>query len=147
MDREQLIRAAAALAPLGFLVGDWEGSGATDGAPTRGLVRARRVLAGTWLESIERLVDERGATIHEDRALYGYDPTSGLVVHYFTAPGHYERYAVLPLEGRAGVHWVPRDLGARVSLWPDGAGWRSGVWGPGGERMGEMVYRRAERDG
>jgi len=117
------------LSVLDWMIGRWAVAGVSDGHEVRGEAVVRRAVEGSVLEARERLERLDGALDYEDLALYLWDPkASGLYAMHISAPGAITRYAVLPLDGRPGVHWMPADLSARVVIAPEGDGWRAEVW-------------------
>lgn len=117
------------LAVLDWMIGRWTVAGRVDGQEVHGAAVVRRAVEGSVLEAREQMVRLDGTLDYEDMALYLWDAAAlGIYALHISAPGAIARYAVLPLDGRPGVHWMAADLSARVVLTPDGEGWRSEVW-------------------
>lgn len=118
-----------ALEVLDWMLGEWQVEGVVDGQPVRGRAQVRRGVGGSVLEARERILRADGSLDYEDLAIYCWDDGARLMrVYHFSAPARMERYTVLPLDGRPGVHWMRSDLAARVVLTPDEGGWRAEVW-------------------
>src|SRR5687767_10862250 len=64
----------AGLSVLDGLLGHWVGAGHDHGAPVTARLIVTPILDGTFVEAIETLLDPGGQVLHEDRALYRYDP-------------------------------------------------------------------------
>jgi hypothetical protein len=117
--REAAVRAG--LAPLHFLLGDWEGAGSSHGEPATGSLVARLTLADTFLEVTEQHFDAAGQADHADRTVYHYDPREGrLKVHHFMVPAWVVERVVLPFDDEPGVGWGAGPFDPRVELRPDG---------------------------
>jgi hypothetical protein len=69
-DRPALARHG--LAPIAFLLGEWEGTGTADGQPMRGHLTVRSILDGTFFEASETLYSADGSVDWEDRVFYRY---------------------------------------------------------------------------
>ena len=135
--------AADPLSVLDWMLGCWSVSGTVDGLSVRGEAEVRRVVEGCVIEARERLERLDGTPDYDDLALYLWDAeASGLYVLHIAAPGQLTRYAVLPLDGRPGVHWMAPDLSARVVIAPEGSGWCSEVWlGSADAPISSLRYR------
>lgn len=124
-DHERVLAATqAALAPLHFLVGRWEGQGESLGAPVQARMSATLELSGCFLLTREQTLDAAGQPTHEDLAVYrlvGGEQT--LKVQHMQAPGVVQEYHVEardPEDPTAGVRWNAGPFSPRVVLRPDG---------------------------
>ncbi len=118
-----------ALEDLEWMLGTWRVEGRIDGQPVRGEARVRRGVEGSVIEARERIFRADGGLDYEDLSVYCWDDGARLLrVYHFSAPARMERYTVLPLDGRPGVHWMRGDLAARVVITPAGTGWCAEVW-------------------
>jgi hypothetical protein len=134
------------LAALDGLLGEWVGTGRSDGAPIRGRLGVRRILSGTFVEAREIIEDADGNVDHEDVCVYRWDPDERtLWVVQLLAPGWIERHRVEPLADGAGIRWITSPVSPRVELaavGPDAL--RVRVWMPGeAAPTHEMDYARA----
>lgn len=124
-DHQRVLAATrAALAPLHFLVGRWEGRGESLGEPVHAHMSAALELSGCFLLTREQTLDSAGHTTHEDLAIYrlvGSEQT--LKVQHMQAPGVVQEYHVEtrdPADPTAGVRWNAGPFSPRVVLRPDG---------------------------
>ncbi len=118
-----------ALEDLEWMLGTWRVEGRVDGRAVRGEARIHRGVEGSVIEARERILRADGSLDYEDLAIYCWDDGARLLrVYHFSAPSRVERYTVLPLDGRPGLHWMRSDLAARVVITPAEGGWRAEVW-------------------
>jgi hypothetical protein len=130
-----LIRGA--LAPVGVLVGRWEGEGIAHGEPVCSILEIRFAFSGTFIEVREKTGE------HEDLCFYRFEPGIGYsAIHLME--GSFREVAV-ELLPTGGLEWVTGPMEASVIwevvgetlvqevIWPEGEGPEVRV-----------VYRRAD---
>ena len=109
----------AHIAPLRFLIGDWEGEGSSHGAHVRGRLRARVSLDESWVEVREQHWSATGALDHEELTMYRYDPTNEqLRAFQFTGHAWLSEHVIIPENG--GLRWFSGPLAPSVEIVPDG---------------------------
>ncbi len=115
------------LAPLHFLVGDFEGRGTDDGQLVHAQASGRLLLDGSWLELRERLLQPDGTPIHADFTLYRFDPVEGglRVLHFMERAWHSQYPVHLQAPGR--IQWTTGVGGPKVTLVATDRGWRGQV--------------------
>ena len=131
------------IAPLRFLIGDFEGRGTDSGQPIHARASGRLLLDGSWLELRERLLAPDGTPIHEDFALYRFDPVEeGLRVMHFMERAWHAQYPV-HLEAPGRVRWTTGVGGPQVTIAATDLGWSSQVRLPDqAEPTVVLAYRR-----
>jgi len=117
------------IAPLGFLVGDWTGTGTSRGEPITGKLVVRSTLGGTWIEAREIQFGETGVQEHEDVTLYRFDPEEHrMEVVHLMGHAHMSRHPVEPVKG--AFHWITGPMAPRLELRATESGLRFEVWFP-----------------
>jgi len=137
----------AGVVPLGFLQGQWEGEGTSDGQPVTGRLTARMVLDDTFLECSEQLFTAAGALDHEDRVLYRYDiEDQTLRALHLQAPAWVADRHVDLLDDQTGFAWrggptLPKVVVRQIDVdTVDVAVWLPGETAP----VTRLTYRRAD---
>lgn len=119
-------RALAALEPLGFLLGTWEGEGESHGRAVRARLQVTPVLGGSFLEAVEQHLDEDGGVDHEDRAFYRWEHLEKrLKVLHLMAPAFTTDRVVRLVEEEGvvvGVRWDGGPVAPRVEWRAEGEG-------------------------
>ena len=112
---ERALAIRRGLAPLSFLVGTWRGTGSVHGSPITSDLVISWLFDETFLEAQEVLRDPSGAVVHEDRALYRFDPEERRVkvVHLLPGGWYLERLVVV---GERQAVWEGGPYAARVGL-------------------------------
>lgn len=135
--------ALAALPSLDFLLGVWQGAGQAHGTPLTGRFAARRILAGTVVESREVLYSAAGEIDHEDMALYRHEPDRGLFVQHLQPPGWSSEHDVVSLD--RGIAWDAGPVEPRVEIVRGDGILTISVWFPYQPvPMAKMIYRKVE---
>jgi hypothetical protein len=94
----------AALLPLHFVLGRWEGEGTSFGSKVAGSLKADLLFGDSFIELRETLWTESGEKDHEDSAWIGYDLLQRkLVATHFSAGASIGK--MLVLTGGNGFHW------------------------------------------
>lgn len=115
------------LAPLHFLVGQFEGQGSDGGRPIRARAVGRLLLDGSWLELAEEILAPDGAVDYRDLALYRFDPAEeGLRVLHLMERAWFAQYPV-HVDREMRLCWTTGVGGAEVILAPSDEGWGSRV--------------------
>lgn len=109
--------ARAGLERLSFLLGEWAGTGSSDGHPIRGRLVVQSILGGTFYEAAETLRLADGTLDHEDRVLYRYAlEDHSLRALHLQAPSWISDHYVDLLTDGEGLAWSGGPTVPRVQI-------------------------------